>query len=282
VARQKDVPGAVARTFSGLAGTTRTWLAQRAEGSRTPLTAPRTLLNGAITSRRSASLTRVDLDTVRHIAHAFGVTINDVVLAASGTALKRYIEARGPLPARNLIAAVPVSAHHGHDDGELRNRVSNMMVEVPLRPDDPVERLLAVHANSLSSKALQSAFGTDSLQELTGFASPSVMTAGARLYSGLKLARYHPPVFNLVISNVPGPPLDLYCAGAKVTGIYPMGPVMEGTGVNMTVLSEAHHLNVGVIACPDLVPDVADIGTGFVAAVDELKALAEPLPTASP
>jgi WS/DGAT/MGAT family acyltransferase len=282
VARQKDVPGAVARTFSALAGTTRTWLAQRAEGGRTPLTAPRTLLNGAITSRRSASLTRVDLDTVRHIAHAFGVTINDVVLAASGTALKRYIEARGQLPARNLIAAVPVSAHHGHDDGELRNRVSNMMVEVPLRPDDPVERLLAVHANSLSSKALQSAFGTDSLQELTGFASPSVMTAGARLYSGLKLARYHPPVFNLVISNVPGPPLDLYCAGAKVTGIYPMGPVMEGTGVNMTVLSEAHHLNVGVIACPDLVPDVADIGTGFVAAVDELKALAEPLPTASP
>src|ERR1035441_9560215 len=86
------------------------------------------------TSRRSASLTRVDLDPVRHIAHAFGVTINDVVLAASGTALKRYIEARGPLPARNLIAAVPVSAHHGHDGGELRNRVSNMMVEVPLRP----------------------------------------------------------------------------------------------------------------------------------------------------
>ena len=282
VARQKDVPGAVARTFSGLAGTTRTWLSQRAAGGGTPLTAPRTLLNGAITSRRTASLTRVDLDTVRHIAHAFGVTINDVVLAASGTALKRYIEARGPLPARNLIAAVPVSAHHGHDDGELRNRVSNMMVEVPLRPDEPVERLLAVHANSLSSKALQSAFGTDSLQELTGFASPSVMTAGARLYSGLKLARYHPPVFNLVISNVPGPPLDLYCAGAKVTGIYPMGPVMEGTGVNMTVLSEAHHLNVGVIACPDLVPDVADIGTGFVAAVEELKALADPPPTAGP
>jgi len=98
---------------------------------------------------------------------------------------------------------------------------------------------------------------------------------GARLYSGLKLARYHPPVFNLVISNVPGPPLDLYCAGAKVTGIFPMGPVMEGTGVNMTVLSEAHHLNVGVMACPDLVPDVGEIGTGFVEAVDELRALAE-------
>jgi hypothetical protein len=101
------------------------------------------------------------------------------------------------------------------------------------------------------------------------------MATGARLYSRLKLARYHPPVFNLVISNVPGPPLDLYCAGAKVAGIFPMGPVMEGTGVNMTVLSEAHHLNVGVMACPDLVPDVGEIGTGFVEAVDELRVLAE-------
>jgi diacylglycerol O-acyltransferase len=180
-----------------------------------------------------------------------------------------------PLPARNLIAAVPVSARDGHDDKAIRNRVSNMMVDVPLQPDDPVERLLTVHANSLNSKALQLAFGTDSLQELTGFAAPSVMTTGARLYSGLKLARYHPPVFNLVISNVPGPPRDLYCAGAKVTGIFPMGPVMEGTGVNITVLSEAHHLNVGVMAGPDLVPDVGEIGTGFVEAIDELRVLAD-------
>ena len=275
VARQKDVPGAVAHTFSGLASTTRTWLSQRSTGTRTPLTAPRTRLNGPITARRSVSLTRVDLDTVRAIRQAFGTTINDVVLAASGTALRRYLESRGPLPDRNLIAAVPVTPRDRHDDGGLRNRVSSMMVDVPLRPDDPVERLRAVHANSLNSKALQSAFGPESLQELTGIAAPSVMTIGARLYSGLKLARYHPPVFNLVISNVPGPPLDLYCAGAKVTGIFPMGPVMEGTGVNMTVLSEAHHLNVGVMACPDLVPDVGEIGTGFVEAVDELRALAE-------
>jgi WS/DGAT/MGAT family acyltransferase len=275
VARQRDVPKAVARTFLGLAGTSRTWLSQRAAGTKTPLTAPRTRLNGAITPRRSVSLARVDLDTVREVRRAFGTTINDVVLAASGTALRRYLEARGPLPGRNLIAAVPVSARDGHGDKAIRNRVSNMMVDVPLQPDDPVERLLTVHANSLNSKALQLAFGTDSLQELTGFAAPSVMTTGARLYSGLKLARYHPPVFNLVISNVPGPPLDLYCAGAKVTGIFPMGPVMEGTGVNITVLSEAHHLNVGVMACPDLVPDVGEIGTGFVEAVDELRVLAD-------
>lgn len=283
LARQKEVPGAVAHTFAGLAGSTRTWLAQRRAGAATSLTAPRTMFNGAVTADRSVSLTRVDLDTVKAIRRAFGTTVNDVVLAASGTALRRYLMARGPLPAPRLVAAVPVSAHGGHDaygDDAVHNRVSNMMVDVPLKPDDPVERLLSVHANASNAKALQSAFGPDSLGELTGFAAPGVMTAAARLYSGLKLARYHRPVFNLVISNVPGPPLDLYCAGAKVTGIFPMGPVMEGTGVNLTVLSEAHHLNVGVMACPDLVPDVHQIGEGFVAAVDELKALADRVPAA--
>jgi hypothetical protein len=64
----------------------------------------------------------------------------------------------------------------------------------------------------------------------------------------------HPPVFNLVISNIPGPPIDLFCAGARVAGIFPMGPVVEDAGLNLTVLSEAHHLNVGIMACPELVP----------------------------
>ena len=187
------------------------------------MTAPSTCFNGSLTARRSVSLTRVDLDTVLRIRHVFGTTVNDVVLAASATALRGYLLARGGLPTRDLVAAVPVSAHGGDDDPDVVNKVSNMMVPLPLRPDDPGERLVAVHANTTSTKMLQSAFGPDSLQELTGFTLPPVMTAAARLYSGLGLARFHPPVLNLVISNVPGPPLDLYCAGARVTGIFPMG-----------------------------------------------------------
>jgi hypothetical protein len=94
------------------------------------------------------------------------------------------------------------------------------------------------------------------------------------MYSGLKLANYHRPIFNLIISNVPGPPIDLFCAGAVVRAIFPMGPVMEGTGCNITVLSQGHHLNVGVMACPDVVPDISEIGQGFVSAVAELLELA--------
>jgi len=275
VARQRFVPAALAHSVSGVAGTARTWLGQKRSGTALPLTAPSTSFNGSLTARRSVSLTKVDLDTVLGIRRAFGTTVNDVVLAASATALRNYLLARGGLPGRDLVAAVPVSAHRPDDDSDVVNRVSNMMVPLPLHPDDAGERLVAVHANTMSSKALQTAFGPDSLQEITGFTLPPVMTAAARLYSGLGLARFHPPVLNLVISNVPGPPLDLYCAGARVTGIFPMGPVMEGSGVNITVLSESRHLNVGIMACPDLLDDVDELGRGFVAAVDELASLVD-------
>ncbi|HEY5109590.1 MAG TPA: wax ester/triacylglycerol synthase family O-acyltransferase [Acidimicrobiales bacterium] len=270
VARQRHVPAALAHTVSGVAGTARAWVSERRAGNRLPLTAPATPFNGSLTARRSVSLARVDLDAVLAIRRAFGTTVNDVVLAASATALRDYLAARGVLPRRDLVAAVPVSAHRPDDDRDLVNKVSSMMVPLPLTPDDPVERLAAVHANAQSSKALQNAFGPDSLQELTGFTLPPVMTAAARLYSGLGLARFHPAVMNLVISNVPGPPIDLYCAGAKVTGIFPMGPVMEGSGVNITVLSEARHLNIGIMACPDLLDDVDELARYLVEAVDEL------------
>jgi len=278
VSRQRAVPGALARTVTSISGTARTWASERRSGNAPPLTAPATPFNGALTSRRSVGLTRVDLDTVLAIRRAFATTVNDVVLAVSATALMRYLGARDAVPHRDLVAAVPVSVHGpgrvAPADEDLVNQVSVMMVPLPLGPDDPVARLMTVHANATSSKVMQSAFGPDSLQELTGLAPPTLMTATARLYSGLGLARYHPPVMNLVISNVPGPPVDLYCAGAKVTGIFPMGPVMEGSGVNITVLSEARHLNIGIMACPDLLDDVDELARGMVEAVDELAGLA--------
>ena len=275
-ARQKSAPRALGRTLGNVVGSAETWFSQRAAGTAAPLTAPKTALNGALSAQRSVSLVKVDLDQVKEIRAAFGTKVNDVVLAATATALRGSLLSRGELPKSPLVAAVPVNVRSDGDAGEeeLGNRVSNMMVLLPLEPDDPVERLQIVHRNTQSSKALHSAFGTESLQDLTGFTAPSIVAGGAKLYSRLKLARYHRPMSNTIISNVPGPPIDLYCAGALVTGIFPMGPVMEGIGVNVTVLSEARHLNVGVMACPDLVPDVGAIGAGFVSAVDELLVLA--------
>jgi len=144
------------------------------------------------------------------------------------------------------------------------------MVGLPLLADDPVERLQTVHTAVLASRELQASLGPDTLSRMVSFAPPRLLTSMSRLYSGWHLARWHPPIINLIVSNVPGPPVDLYCAGARIGGLFPMGPLIEGVGLNLTVLSEAHHLNVGVMACPELVDDVDELGAGFVAAVDDL------------
>jgi WS/DGAT/MGAT family acyltransferase len=267
----REAPRALLSTAGGMVGGARTWAAQRARGGGPPLSAPRTALNGSLTDRRSVSLTMVDLDQVRLIRKVFGTTINDVVLAATATSLRSYLGARGDLPSSPLVAATPVSVRvETPGSSELGNKVSNMMVALSLGPDDPVERLRAIHDVAQSSKELFAAFGPDMLQQITGFTAPTLMTAAARGYSSLHLARFHPPVLNLIVSNVAGPPVDLYLGGARVTGVFAMGPLIEGSGLNLTVLSEAHHLNVGIVACPDLVPDVGEIGDGFGEAVAEL------------
>jgi diacylglycerol O-acyltransferase / wax synthase len=268
-----EVPRDLALATRNLAGTARTWAGQRARGTANPLTAPRTAVNGPTTAHRCVNLTRVDLDDVRDIRHAFDTTINDVVLAATATALRGYLAEHGTVPKRPLIAAVPVNVRAdgaGNPSGSMGNRVSNMMVPLRLEPEDPVERLRLVHEDAAAAKALVSAFGSQSLEQLAGFLPPALSTAAAHLYSSLRLARFHPPVFNLVVSNVAGPPVDLYIAGARVAGLFPMGPVMEGTGLNLTVLSEAHALDVGIMACPELVPHVEELGAGFVDGIRDL------------
>jgi len=276
----REAPVALARGASGAVAGARTWLSQRAAGSETRLSAPRTLLNGPLSARRTVSLSSVDIDHVRTIRRTFGTTINDVVLAAAGTALRGYLEERAEIPKTSLVAAAPVNVRvNAPGSTELDNKVSNMMVGLPMWPEDPVERLAVVHEIAQSSKELHSAVGPDALGQMTGIAAPTVMTALARAYSRLQLTRFHRPVLNLVVSNIPGPPVDLYCLGAKVTGVFPMGPLVEGSGLNLTVLSEAKHLNVGIIACPDLIEDVDEIAARFGAAVDELyeRALPEEL-----
>lgn len=268
--RQVQVPATVISTAGTMVGAARTWIGQKVNGNGGSLEASRTLFNGPLTARRSVSLCKVDLDDVKTIRKAFGTTVNDVVLAATAKSVKNYLSLRGGLPSGPLLAAVPVNVRDESARGELGNQVSNMMVSIPMDVEDPVELLGAIHTNALASKALQSAIGPDLLNQVSTFIAPSLISAVARSYSGMRLVRFHKPVFNLVVSNVPGPPIDLYCAGSRVSAIFPMGPLLEGSGLNLTVLSEAHHLNVGVMACPDLVTTVDEIGDGFLEAVNDL------------
>jgi WS/DGAT/MGAT family acyltransferase len=265
--RVVGLPGVMARTVSGLVATARATVDQ--PGSPVQF-APATPFNGPLTAARSVAFTRCSLADLKEIRRAYGTTINDVVLAATTTSLRRYLLERGFPADRPLVASVPVALARHDDDPAFGNHTSNMMVALPVHLDDPVEALRSIHEDALGAKAVQQAMGPDIMDDLVGLAPAALLSAGAHLYSLLGLGRFHPPLFNAIVSNVPGPPIPLYVAGARVLATYPMGPLIGSTGLNLTVLSQSGDLDVGVIACPDLVDDVGAVAAGFRAGIADL------------
>jgi hypothetical protein len=148
-------------------------------------------------------------------------------------------------------------------------------VPLPVHLADPLDQLATIHEASTRAKRGSQALGVDVLQGWAQYTAPSVVSTMLRLYSNLDLADRHGPVANLIVSNVPGPPMELYCAGARVVATYPMGPLMEGVGLNLTVLSNMGNVDFGVIACRELVADVWDLATGFEDAVLQLRKATE-------
>lgn len=242
-----------------------------------PLTAPRVRWSASISSRRTVAFSRVTLDDLRSVKAAFGVTVNDVVLAACTLALRRYLLAHDDLPDIPLICSVPVSVH-GQTDIDSTNQVSAMFVRLPVQLDDPAEVLRSLHGETKAAKVMQSAIGAKTLQEFAQFIPGGVFNQAARLYSSLHLADRHRPVHNVIISNVPGPPVPLYAAGAQVRSVVPLGPLLEGAGLNITVLSNMGNVDFGVVACPDLVPDPWELADAFADAVHQLRDVAAQQP----
>jgi diacylglycerol O-acyltransferase len=265
--RAISLPSVVARTAAGLARSARAM----ADQPTSPVQfAPDSPFNGPLTAARSVAFTRCALDDLKEVRRAFGTTINDVVLAAATASLREYLLERDIRPAAPLVASVPVALARGPADPGFGNRVSNMMVSLPVDRYDPIDALRTIHAEALGAKAVQQAMGPDIIEDWMGVAPAALLTAGAQAYSTFGLGRFHPPLFNAIVSNVAGPPIPLYLAGARVLATYPMGPLIGNTALNLTVLSETGDLDVGVIACPDLVDDVGAIADGFVAGVASL------------
>jgi hypothetical protein len=150
-----------------------------------------------------------------------------------------------------------------------------MFASLPVQLEDPVDQLMDIHRRMNSAKELHNALGADMLQDWAEFFGPAIFTRAMRLYSSMRLADRHPPIHNLVISNVPGPPIPLYTSGARVVSTYPMGPVLFGAGLNLTVLSNMGNVDFGAIACTELVPDLWDIPAAFSDAITTLHKAAQ-------
>ena len=239
-----------------------------------PFRAPNTSLNGAIGPHRLISLTDQSLDAVKSIKNTFGGTVNDVVLAAVAGALRRYLVGRGEDVHRPLVAMVPISVHGADTGPSGGNQVSAMLVGLPTDEPDPVQRVRRVTEGTAGAKEQHGALGADTLQQLAELAPAGVAAMAARVYTRMQGADRHRPIWNVVISNVPGPRIPLYFCGAKLESMYPIGPVHEMCGLNVTLFSYGDMIHVGLNADRSLVGDVDEIGATICDEIEQLAKLA--------
>ena len=243
---------------------------RRPDSPAIPFQAPRTSFNAELTPHRRFAYTSVTLDDVREIKDAFGVKVNDVVLALCAGTLRRYLEIGDELPASPLIAQVPMSLRTGSDTSSVGTKVGALFASLATDIGDPVARLGAIHESTQSAKEMQHALAADKIMGLTELTAPGLISLAARMYTAAGLDSLTPPIMNLIISNVPGPPFPLYVAGAPVEACYPMGPLLYGTGINITVFSYMGSIDFGFMVCPELVPDHWSLAEGIPIALDEL------------
>jgi len=233
-----------------------------------PFAAPRTAFNATVTGRRNVAYAQLDLDDIKTVKNHFNVKVNDVVMALVSGVLRQFLLDRGELPDSSLVAMVPVSVH-GKSDRPGRNQVSGMFSRLETHIADPAERLKSIAEENSVAKQHSSAISASLLQDWSQFAAPAVFGLAMRAYARSRLTRSR-PVHNLVISNVPGPQMALYFLGCEVKAMYPLGPVFHGSGLNITVMSLNGKLDVGIMSCPDLLPDLWNLADDFSVGMEEL------------
>src|SRR3954452_14393193 len=265
----KDTPFGIfpgVGTLSRLAG-----MAQRDAHVRPDLVAPKTRFNGRISPHRRFAFGQLSLDEFKAVKNAHGATVNDVVVSVCAGATRRWLIAHDDLPDTPLVAQVPVSVRTDEQFGTYGNRI--LLMAAPLYTDiaDPVERLRRTHEALLEMKERHRALPAALLQDANNFIPPAVFARAARLTFGYSTSRPGRPTWNLVISNVPGPQFPLYMAGAKLIANYPVSVITDGMGLNITVMSYLGHLDFGIVADRDQMPDLPKLTDWLVEAVDELK-----------
>jgi WS/DGAT/MGAT family acyltransferase len=224
--------------------------------------APKTPFNVSISNQRAFAARSVPLAEVKQIGKGSGTSVNDVVLATCAGALKRYLADYDLKPQLPLNAAVPVSLRAAGNT-DANNQVSMMLVNLATDIADPLERLMAINASSAQGKTQMNkvrALPTD----FPSFGAPWLLSGLAALAGRARLAERLPPLMNVVISNVPGPQVPLYFAGAKLLTYYPVSIPAHGSALNVTVQSYNGALDIGLTACRRAVPDITDLADYIV------------------
>ena len=234
-----------------------------------PFSAPTTRFNGTLTAERTIATVQLDLDDVKKAKNQCDAKVNDVVMALCAGALRGYLADHGELPDKPLIAMVPSSVQ-GMTDRPGRNQLSGMFCNLQTHIEDPVQRLHAIAESNRHAKEHSASLGPTLLLDLAQSISRGAFGAMMGLMSRSPLG--NTAIHNVIVSNVPGPPTTLYSGGAEVKGLYPLGPIFPGSGLNITVVSVADKLNVGIISCPQLADDLWGLADRFKSELSDLLA----------
>lgn len=232
---------------------------------------PKTPLNVPITGERGFAAVTLALDTLKQLATAHEAKLNDIGLALCGGALRRYLAEHGGIPKKPLIAAMPISLREAGNT-VFTTQATLSLVNLNTQIADPVKRLRAIRDAAGAVKALARRTRGVIPTDFPSIGVPWVLRGLAALYGRSGLAGAMAPLANVVISNITGPQVPLYAAGARMTDYWPLSIVEHGVALNITVMSYADTMGFGFTTARSAVPDARELSAALLAALDEMAA----------
>jgi diacylglycerol O-acyltransferase len=224
--------------------------------AHTHFKAPKTCFNGRISPHRRFAFGQLDLDEVKQVKDKHKCTVNDVVVSICAGAVRSWLLEHDELPPDPLVVQVPVSVRTDEQMGTFGNRIMLMSAPLLTNEPDPVRRLRKTHDALAAMKERHRALPAELLQDTNHFIPPAVFARAARATFAISTSGRGRPTWNLVVSNVPGPQFALYCAGARLVANYPVSVITDGMGLNFTVMSYCGHMDFGIVADRDQMPDL--------------------------
>ena len=258
------LPGLLLQTAKSSLAAGKISRVEASEVPRTVFNAPTTILNKPVSSRRKWNSALLSLDRVKALRQAVdGATLNDVVMAICTGALRRYLYEKDELPEKPLVAMVPVNTRNKSQGKDMGNQVSAMLIQLPTNLDDPIDQLRQLHKNTQRGKAYQDAIGAKQMTDYAEFIPFALGAQATRLYTRMQVSNLHRPLFNLVITNVPGPQVPLYMNGKLMLANMGMAPIFDGMGLIIPVLSYNGVLSFSPTTAHNIMPDV-DLFTKYL------------------